>query len=175
MKHARLQKLTMAALFSALVYVATNIIHIPVPSTNGYLNLGDGVILLGAFLLGPWYGAAAAGLGSMLADLLLGYAAYAPGTFVIKALVAVLAASLFRTFREKAGVTASVLIAGAAAECWMIAGYFGYESFILGYGPAAAAGMAGNAVQGAAGLALGAVLYQSLYHIPSVRKAVCVF
>ena len=77
----------------------------------------------------------------MLADLLLGYAAYAPGTFVIKALVAVLAASLFRTFREKAGVTASVLIAGAAAECWMIAGYFGYESFILGYGPAAAAGM----------------------------------
>ena len=77
----------------------------------------------------------------MLADLLLGYAAYAPGTFVIKALVAVLAASLYRTFREKAGVTASVLIAGAAAECWMIAGYFGYESFILGYGPAAAAGM----------------------------------
>ena len=82
MKHEKTVKLVLAALFAALCSVATMLIHIPIPATNGYINLGDGVVLLGAFLLGPVYGMAAGGLGSMLADLLLGYAAYAPGTLV---------------------------------------------------------------------------------------------
>ena len=80
MKHEKLQKMVLAALFAALTYVATNIIHIPTPATNGYINLGDCMVLLGAFLLGPVWGAAAGGIGSMLADVLLGYFSYAPGT-----------------------------------------------------------------------------------------------
>lgn len=175
MRHNKLQKLTLSALFAALIYVATNIIHIPTPGTNGYLNLGDSMVLLGAFLLGPWYGAAAAGIGSLLADLLLGYAAYAPGTLLIKGLMAVMAAFGLKVLRDRIGITAGVLISGAAAELWMAIGYFGYESAILGYGLAAAAGIAGNALQGAVGLALSAVIYQSLYHIPAVRKSVCAF
>ena len=64
MQHVKLQKLVLAALFAALTYVATNIIHMPTPVTNGYVNLGDCMVLLGAFLLGPVYGAAAGGIGS---------------------------------------------------------------------------------------------------------------
>ena len=94
MKHQKLYHLVLAALFAALTYVATNIIRVPIPATDGYINLGDCVVLLGAFLLGPVYGAAAGGIGSALADILSGYAVFAPGTFVIKALIAVIAAAL---------------------------------------------------------------------------------
>ena len=60
MKHEKLIKLVLAALFAALTCVATMLIHIPMPATNGYINLGDGMVLLGAFLLGPVYGMASA-------------------------------------------------------------------------------------------------------------------
>ena len=83
MKHQKLYRLVLAALFAALTFVATNIIRVPIPATDGYINLGDCVVLLGAFLLGPVYGAAAGGIGSALADILSGYAVFAPGTFVI--------------------------------------------------------------------------------------------
>ena len=96
MKHQKLYHLVLAALFAALTYVATNIIRVPIPATDGYINLGDCVVLLGAFLLGPVYGAAAGGIGSALADIISGYAVFAPGTFVIKALIAVIAAAILR-------------------------------------------------------------------------------
>mgnify|MGYP001774926226 FL=1 len=73
MKDSTLKKLVFAALFAALSCVATMVIKIPTP-TGGYIHAGDAVVLLSAFLLGPWWGAAAAGLGSCLADILSGYA-----------------------------------------------------------------------------------------------------
>ena len=58
-------KLVLSALMAALVYVATSIIQIPSP-VNGYVNLGDCFVLLSGWLLGPWYGGAAAGIGSTM-------------------------------------------------------------------------------------------------------------
>ena len=68
MENQKVRKLVLSALMAALVYVATSIIQIPSP-VNGYVNLGDCFVLLSGWLLGPWYGAAAAGIGSMLVDL----------------------------------------------------------------------------------------------------------
>jgi len=56
-----------------------------VPSTEGFFNIGDSMVFLSALLFGPFVGAFAGGVGSMLADLLLAYPHYAPGTLVIKA------------------------------------------------------------------------------------------
>ena len=67
--------LVTTALFVALNYVATSLLVIPTPG-GGYLNLGDTIVLLGAYLLGPVYGAVAAGLGPALADLLAPMAPY---------------------------------------------------------------------------------------------------
>ena len=61
--------LVMTGLFAALGCVATLVLQIPSP-TGGYLNLGDTVVILGAYLLGPALGAAAGGVGPALADLL---------------------------------------------------------------------------------------------------------
>ena len=83
----------MAAMMAALVCAATMVVRIPSP-VNGYINLGDGAVLLAAWLLGPLGGAAAGGLGSMLADVFSDYLHYAPGTLVIKAASAAVAAGI---------------------------------------------------------------------------------
>ena len=125
MTDMKLRKLVLAALFAALCTVMTMVIQVPSPM-QGYVNLGDCAVLLSAWVLGPWYGSAAAGLGSMLADL-LSYPHYAPGTLVIKFTMAVAAAYIFEAMRERSGKLAAQLIGGAAAEIIMVLGYFGYE------------------------------------------------
>ena len=85
MKLEKTLKLTYTAMLTAMVCVATMLIRIP--TMVGYTNLGDGFILLSAFLFGPFYGAVAGGIGSMLADIISGYAFYAPATLVIKGLI----------------------------------------------------------------------------------------
>lgn len=169
MKHEKLIKLVLAALFAALTCVATMLIHIPMPATNGYINLGDGMVLLGAFLLGPVYGMAAGGLGSMMADVLLGYAAYAPGTLVIKGLTALCAALVLRAVHGKMTGLAAGAVLG---EIVMVLGYFAYEGLALGYGAAAAASIPGNAIQGAAGVVVGILAYKALSAVPAVRRMV---
>ena len=72
MRDANIKKLVLAALMAALTYVATSIVQIPSPM-QGYVNLGDCIVLLSGWILGPWWGAAAGGIGSMLVDLLGGY------------------------------------------------------------------------------------------------------
>lgn len=167
MKHDKLIRLVLAALFAALCCVATMLIDIPMPATNGYINLGDGMVLLGAFLLGPLYGAAAGGLGSMLADILLGYAVYAPATLVIKGLMAMCAALVLRSMRGK---TAGLAAGAIAGEIIMVLGYFAFEALVMGYGLAAAASIPGNAIQGAAGIIVSVLAYKALHAVPSIRK-----
>ena len=105
MTDMKLRKLVLAALFAALCTVMTMVIQVPSPM-QGYVNLGDCAVLLSAWVLGPWYGGAAAGLGSMLADL-LSYPHYAPGTLVIKFTMAVAAAYIFEAMRERSGKLAA--------------------------------------------------------------------
>ena len=90
-------RLVITALFAALTYVATSIIRIPTIGTNGYINIGDVVVLLCAWVIGGTYGAMAAGIGSALADLLAGYAMYVPGTFTIKFVMAISAYLIFKS------------------------------------------------------------------------------
>lgn len=170
MKHDKLVKLVLASVFAALCCAATMVIHIPVPATNGYINLGDCVVLLGAFMLGPVYGMAAGGIGSMLADLLLGYAAYAPGTLLIKGVMALCAALVFRALRGRSGLGA--VLGALTGELIMVLGYFAFESLILGYGLAAVAGVAANAVQGVGGMITGVIAYQALYAVPYIKKLI---
>lgn len=127
-------------MFAALVCVATMLIHIPTPGTGGYVNLGDGVLLTGAFLMPPWLAVAAAGIGSMLADILAGYMVYAPGTLIVKGVTALIAALIFRgAVLEKKAPTLRRLIAAIVAEVFMAAGYLLYESVFLSYGAGALA------------------------------------
>jgi len=55
MKDHKIARLVMAALFAAFACVATMCIRIPTPITGGYVNVGDMVVLLSAWLLGGPY------------------------------------------------------------------------------------------------------------------------
>ena len=165
MKRNQIYKLVLTALLAALTYVMTRVVQ--VPTVGGYTNLGDSMCLLAGLVLGPWYGFAAAGVGSALVDLLSGYAHYVPGTFVIKGLVALLAALLY----EKLGRSPAARIAsGVVGEIVMVLGYFGYASMLLGKGLAAAASIPGNIFQGVVGLVVGVLLVTVLERAKVTEK-----
>lgn len=91
-----IQKLAKAGLLAAMIFLLTAVVSIPIPGGAGYINLGDAGVLTAAALLGGWWGAACAGIGSALADLFLGFGVYAPATLVIKGGMALLAAFLLK-------------------------------------------------------------------------------
>lgn len=153
-KQNNIRKLVFSALLAALTCICTMVIQIPVPATGGYINLGDSIVLLCAWYVGGVYGVAAAGIGSMMADIFSGYAIYAPATFVIKALMALAAYLIFRKLHSHRGQYLGAL----AAALILLVGYFTYEAVFLGYGIAAAAAIPANLIQGFTGCTCGAVL-----------------
>lgn len=158
-----LNKIVITALMAAMTCVATMVITIRIPVTGGYVNIGDTIVLLSAWLIGGVYGGIAAGLGAALADFMCGYGVYTPGTFVIKFTMAVAAYLVFRLLKnlgEKAVLR--YIISGIVAEAIMVLGYFIYESVILGFGFAAAGAVIQNITQGVSCLILGTVTVLSL-------------
>ncbi|MGQ9507405.1 MAG: ECF transporter S component [Candidatus Bathycorpusculaceae bacterium] len=77
--------MSIAVVFMALTCVATMSFTLYVPSTKGFFNIGETMVYITALLFGPLIGAFAGGVGSAIADILLGYYYYAPATLVIKA------------------------------------------------------------------------------------------
>ena len=153
------QKIVLASMLAALCCVATMIIKIPSP-LKGYLNLGDCVVLLSGWLLSPTYGFLAAGIGSGLADVFSGYAVYAPATFLIKGIMAIIAYFSFKCMSTKLGKTTSRLVGGVFAELEMVLGYFIFEGFMYGFAPSAV-NIPANAMQGLAGIIIGLVLIKT--------------
>ncbi len=141
------QNLVLAAMLAALTCLCTMLFEIPVVGAGGYIHLGDSMVLLGAWYLGGVYGAAAAAIGSVLADLLLGAAVYVPATFVLKAAMAAAAWQIHQKLPEHRGQWAGA----ALATLLMTAGYFLYECFVLGYGFGALAAVPFSLLQGFCG------------------------
>ena len=146
-------RLAICGMMAALIFVATYFIKLPMVMTNGYVHLGDGFILLAASMLG-WAAVPAAALGSMLADLMGGYAVYLLPTFIIKGAVAAVAVLAMRASHECLRVLGLII-----AEAVMVGGYFVVEWLILGYGIAgASASLLGNCMQGLSGVVIGLLL-----------------
>lgn len=161
MKNKKLKKTASSAVLSALCCIATIVIQIPSPM-NGYINMGDAAVLLCAFTLPAPYAAAAAGIGSGIADILTGFVYYSAGTVIIKALMAASASLLFHKIRYK-NEFVSLLFSGIVCELIMIIGYTVYASIFLGSGFAAAAtSVPGNLVQAAVGIIGGILIYTLL-------------
>lgn len=161
MSREQLLKLCFSGMFAALICVATILIRIPAPLGSGFLNLGDCFILAAAWTVGPYYGFAAGAVGSALADIFAGAPHYAPGTFVIKGLIALTAALIFHALSERSDKlrVPGMILGAAVGETVMIAGYYLYDAVILGFGffPTLA-NVPFNLIQGALGAVIGVVL-----------------
>ena len=76
--------LAFTGIFTAFVAAATMTLSVFIAATGGFFNIGEIMVYTTALLMGPIIGAFAAGVGSMIADVSLGYAVFAPGTLIIK-------------------------------------------------------------------------------------------
>ena len=138
------KKLVFIAMMAALTCAATMVIRIPTPGTGG--------------------------LGSAMADLAAGYALYAPFTLVIKGLIALAAALLYR--KAPGGHrTLGVALGGVADVILVAGGYFLCDSLLYGMGGALAS-VPANLIQGASGLVLAVVLYRALVAVPDLKKLI---
>lgn len=175
--------LVVAALLAAFTCIATMVIQIPTP-TLGYIHPGDSLVILSGVILGPVLGGISAGLGSMLADILSGYAIYAIPTLVIKAVCAAIAGIVFRKLRQLLQGKSYLIfaIAGTLAEINMVFGYFinkivktmflagSYSSETFAAGLASAiTGIGPDSIQGAAGLIIGLALFPILSQVPDIK------
>jgi uncharacterized membrane protein len=130
-------KIAVAAIFAALVAVATLLFVVPIPATSGYFNLGEVLIYVAALLFGPFVGAVAGG-GAAISDAAVAVQ-YAPGTLTIKAIEGFLVGFLTKKLNQKIkSITVCATLAIVIGGFEMVAGYFLYETLALGY-PAALA------------------------------------
>lgn len=79
------KKIAFTGVFAAMVFVTTFFIKVPVAS--GYVHFGDALIYIGAGIIGGPWAMLAGAIGAGLADLIGGYAIYAPASIIIKALI----------------------------------------------------------------------------------------
>lgn len=156
----RTKNIIIAAMMAAIVCVATMAIKIPSP-LGGYINIGDGLVLIAGWLLSPAYGFLASGIGAALADLLYGYVIYIPATFVIKGIMALVAFYGYKALSKKFNSIISRIISAVAVELVMSVGYYVYEGFLYGF-VASLVNMPANAIQGALGIVIGVLLIRVL-------------
>ncbi len=156
--NSKIRTFCAAAIVTALVYVVTFTISIPVAAINGaYFNIGDIIIYCGAFVLGGPWGALAAGIGSMLADITLGAMIYAPATLVVKACMVIPMILLTRKAANFKRYAIGCLL-GAVILC---GGYFAYETILYTIS-ASILTLPLNALQGAFGAGVAIALYKPM-------------
>ena len=152
-QRSELQQMVIAAVLIAGKQQLSRVFVIPVPMTNGYINLCDGLIILAALTMGSKWGAAIGGLSGFLLDLFAGYGQYMFFSLIIHGLegfVAGLALHFENKYTRLLVVIASVLL--------MVMGYWLVDTYL--YSPAAAlTGVIPNLFQGGAGVLVGLVLY----------------
>ena len=139
-------KLAQTALMAALCYVSFTFLQIKIPLPGGdatSIHIGNAFCVLGALILGGWYGGLAGAVGMSIADLMDPvYITGAPKTFVLKlciglivGLVAHWIAKIDQSTDRKYVLRWSVIASAAGLGFNVIAdplvGYF-YKQYILG-------------------------------------------
>ncbi len=168
MQKHKIHKISLAAIFTALIFTATYFIAIPMPAGIGFVNLGDAFVLLGAWILGP-LGCICAGVGSALADLLLGYAVYAPATLVIKALMVFVGYYSFKVISSLLKRPVGFIISSVLAELLMVIGYFVFEWILYGFA-LAIANIAFNLIQGLCAIVASNVIINILFANKAIAR-----
>ena len=137
---SRTLKLVITAVMTALTCVVTVYVNIP-NGVGGNINIGDSLIFISASLLGALPAAFIGGIGSMIADFVGGYAAFAPFTLIVKGLEGLVAGLVsyyafnLESKNRLSGIARILLTIGGmiAAALVMTLGYF-VTSLILNNG-----------------------------------------
>ncbi len=158
-------KVSTITILTAITAVFTLAVRIPVAPTRGYINLGDVAIYFSALTFGPLTALIAGGLGTALADIIGGYAQYAPITFIAHGFQGFVIGLIVRglLIRKKDEIAIDkgkrldfigLVLAFMSGTIVMAGVYLLAEAFMVGLG-AALAELPGNIIQNVAGIAGG--------------------
>lgn len=147
------KEVTLNGLLIALVFVSTYLIQIrlPISLNGGLVHMGNVALFTVALVFGKKKGAMAGAFGMGLFDLVSGWVAWAPFTFVVRGVMGYLIGRFSEGFENawwKA--TVAVLLGGV----WMLAGYYVTEGILYGNWIAPVTSIPGNLTQ----LGLGAII-----------------
>ena len=119
------QMLVINGLYIALTLVATMFINIrlPIMGNGGLIHLGNVPLFLAAFIFGKRTGAIAGAFGMGLFDLISGWTAWAPFTFVIVGVMGYVSGTISEKFTAVRPVVANT-VAVIAALIIKIVGYY---------------------------------------------------
>ena len=167
-------RLVLTALMMCLIMVAILFIRVPIPFTQGYVHLGDAMIFLAVLVLGWKYGAVAAALGGMLGDIVGGFAAWAPWTFAIKGIMALILGLIIAKASKKEDISykkfmLAEILGMIAAGIFMVAGYYVAEGIMYGNWVAPALGVPLNIGHFVVGIILATVIAAALSKTPAAR------
>lgn len=147
-----------AGLAAAVIFLMTY--SLKMPQIVGYIHLGDIAIVAFSLLLKPSAAFASAAIGSALADVAAGYVVYAPFTFIVKGLNALIVSLLSKKINNEL----SAVIGGI----FMVVGYFTSEALLLpvidrNFGLSVAlSGIPGNILQAVSGIVAGSIVVRLL-------------
>lgn len=144
---SRTKMLVINGLFIALTLVATMFINIrlPIIGNGGLIHLGNVPLFLGAFIFGKRTGAIAGGIGMGLFDLISGWTAWAPFTFVIVGLMGYVSGLISEKLNVRPIIANTVAV--AAALVIKIVGYYFTEVILFGNWIVPFGSIPGNVVQ----------------------------
>ena len=157
------ERLVLTALMTAIVFLGTIAIKIPVPLTQGYVHLGNAMVFISVLILGRKNGSFAAAAGSATADVLGGFAAFAPWTLVIIFVMAFTTGTVLElavrsyphhTHRQPLNPLLISVLAMTAGGIMMSLGYFIAETIMFGSYIVALTELPWNIMQFAAGMVI---------------------
>ena len=146
-----LKKMTLVGLGMAVVFCGTYFFIFP-NQIGGYMNLGDGFILLFASIVHPLGGFLIGGVGSAIADVASGFGIFAPFTLVVKGLEGYFVAKFNQKMNPYICYGCGCLI--------MIAGYFLTDWFMQKSLAIAITGLPTNIMQAICGMTIACLLHK---------------
>jgi uncharacterized membrane protein len=148
------KEIAFSGLFTAMVFIATMFINIrlPISVNGGLIHFGNVILFTVSIVFGKRKGAIAGAFGMGLFDIVSGWAAWAPFTFIIRGSMGYLAGSI-ANFRGKEGRSFVFnLLAIVISGIWMLSGYYIAEVILYGNWLTPATSIPGNIAQLVIGL-----------------------
>ncbi len=163
-------RIALIAILTAITVVFTLIVRVPTP-IKGYISLCDVVIVFSAYLFGPFTALIAGGLGTGIADIIGGYAQWAPFSFIIHGLQGLLIGLI-----AKKGITSGsasllrMILGGVVGMVVMVGGYYLVGGIFYGFEPSLVE-IPLNLMQSGVGVILGIAVSKSVtIAYPAIRQ-----
>ncbi|MGE5626624.1 MAG: ECF transporter S component [Solirubrobacterales bacterium] len=161
---SKTRDMVLSALLISFVFIATKFINVrlPISINGGLIHLGNVMLFASAIVFGARKGAVAGAFGMGIFDIVSGWGAWAPFTFIIRGVMGYIIGYVANSNDRKGNSVGWNLTGIIISGIWMIAGYYVAEIIITGNYIAPVTSIPGNLIQIAFGAIIGLPLAKAL-------------